>query len=152
MELLPLIEQIVCIGEGVLPEQLHIKTRSREIVFARHTIMYFMMKYTSKTLDIIGSTYGHNQGHCAAIYARKIINNLMETDKRINAKMTIYDLKIKSYANFEKNVVMDKIQEIKDSIISIIQSESLINPNIITLYNALIEKRELCDVIYNDSK
>jgi hypothetical protein len=133
------IQQFVCIAEGQLISSLQKRTRKREIVFTRQCIMFFVKKYTKETLEQIGDHYG--QGHCGALHAIKTINNLIDTDKIVSAKITSYNYKFVSLIDFEKNIVTDKIEEIKELFKAQIDSGVPISLESILVYNKLLEKQ-----------
>jgi hypothetical protein len=135
----PEIQQMICIGEGILPQQLQDKSRKREIVFPRQLVIFFLKKYTKQSWSQIGKYYGKD--HATAMYSVETINNFIDTNKKIAAKVSLYDLKIKLLNNFEVNIITDKICEIKELLKIKIDNEMIIDYNLIILYNKLIENK-----------
>lgn len=88
------IQRIVCEYYNINIEQLHTKTRERIIVQARQITHYFAYKMTNKDLREIGKTIG-KKNHATVIHSRKVVNNLMETDKEIKAQIEEIERKIK---------------------------------------------------------
>jgi chromosomal replication initiation ATPase DnaA len=88
------IQQIICKGEGITPSLLQDKTRKREIVFTRQTVIYFLHRYTRESLLKIGKHYGKD--HATALHSIKVIKNLIETDRIIRTKIANYERIIKS--------------------------------------------------------
>ena len=144
------IQSVICLGEMLLAEQLQSKSRKREIVFARQAVMFFLKRYSKETSERIGKHY--NKDHATVIHALKAINNLIETDKRIFAKIAIYECRIQALVNFDNNIITDKLIEIKELLKVQIDSNMPLNFGVITIYNKLIEKYFAEEQIKNDSK
>lgn len=74
------------------------KNRKREIVFARQTSMYLILKYTDLTLKKIGKFFGKD--HATVIHGKNTVLDLIESDKKIENQIkeleNIIDLKSKS--------------------------------------------------------
>jgi len=107
--------------------------------------MYFTKNYTNETWVAIGSHFG--QDHATAIHAHKTINNYIGTinnyidvNKVIKAKVAYYDIKFKEINDFEKNVIIDKIIEIKELLARQINSDLPISYDMVVIYNMLLEK------------
>ena len=132
------IQQLVCIGEGQLSATLQAKTRKREIVFARQLIFYFCKKYTKETLAQIGLNY--SKDHATVLYAIKTINNLIDTDRNIHAKIIMYEFKFEALLNFENNIIADKTEEIRELLKIQIDSGYPISYESVIVYNKLLEK------------
>lgn len=79
------IENIICIGEGLSPEEIHNKCRNGELKETRQIIMYFSKKMTNKTWKAIGDYF--DLDHATAMHAYKTIQNLVDTDKSFREKM-----------------------------------------------------------------
>lgn len=86
------IQKIVCEYFNLTIEQLHFKTRKREIVQARQIAMYFSKNLTKSSLATIGSKIG-GKVHATVLHACKTVNNLSETDKKF--RFQIEDLEKK---------------------------------------------------------
>ncbi|MDR2834836.1 MAG: chromosomal replication initiator protein DnaA [Bacteroidales bacterium] len=65
----------------ISPEAIKGNSRKKEVVTARHIIMYFAKKYTKLSLQEIGFLIG-NKDHATVIHAQKKITDHMETDKQ----------------------------------------------------------------------
>jgi len=130
------IQQIVCYGETLLPNQVKEKTRKREVVFCRQLIMYFMKQYTKDSLASIGGHFGKD--HATVLHACKTINNLIDTDKIVKDKVNTYSKKIKHREEFENNIISDDIARIKEQLIQYLIEEKEIDHSAIILYNRLL--------------
>ena len=87
------IETIICKERGVDPEILHIEGRQiTEFVLTRQIIMYFSFMYRCGTQFSIGAFFGRD--HATALHAKKVINNLIETDKRFAQQIRDYKIQI----------------------------------------------------------
>lgn len=87
------IQKIVCDFFGLPIDQLHTKTRKREIVQARQVAMYFSKKHTKSSLSTIGLHCG-NKDHATVLHACKTVANLIETDKQFRSYVSDIDKKI----------------------------------------------------------
>lgn len=131
------IKDIICLGEGINPEIIITKTRQREIVEARYIIMYFD-KQTSpkKSLSVIARPFGKD--HATALHGIKKIINLNDTDKKFAAKLALYQRRINELMNFQNNICVDKILEIKNYIRKCLDQDAIIKYESIVLYNNLL--------------
>ena len=138
------IVEMVCAGENVLSEQIYEKTdneklgRKREVVFARQIIMYLIKKTSRDSLAKIGSYFG--QDHATASHAIKTVNNLVDTDKEIAARIDYYIDKINEISLMQRNVVIKKLSELQDVIRQKIEKKELISIDVIVIYNTMLEK------------
>ena len=115
------IEFIICYGEGITPDEVKIKTRKAEIVFARQLIMYFSMKFKVGTQGFIGNLTG-GKDHATVIHSIKTINNYIETDKKKRFKIEYYekllgkvlDLELASKTSDIKRVLKPLEKQISD--------------------------------------
>ena len=82
----------ICDETGVNPFD-RINYRGREYVVARQLFIYFMLKYTKKTLREVGKYF--NKDHATVIHARTTINNLIETDRYFRETFEKLDEKIR---------------------------------------------------------
>lgn len=87
------IQKVVCDYFGLPIEQIHAKTRKREIVQARQVAMYFSKKHTKSSLATIGMHCG-NKDHATVLHACKTIANLIDTDKQFRGYANEIDKKI----------------------------------------------------------
>lgn len=133
------IQTIICLGEGISPEILKTKTRQREIVEARYIIFYFD-KQTSpkKTFSAIAKPFGKD--HATALHGIKKITNLNDTDKKFAAKLALYQRRINELMNFQNNICVDKILEIKNYIRKCLDSNEIIKYESVVIYNNLLGK------------
>lgn len=75
------IQSTVCDYFDLSHDELHSKSRKRDIVQARQIAMYFAKKHTKHSLTSIGAKIG-NKDHATVLHANKTVTNLMDTDKR----------------------------------------------------------------------
>jgi hypothetical protein len=92
------IRKIIQEHEGVNGKDIIKKTRKREIVFARQCEMYFAREFNLGSLAEVGSIFG-DKDHATVTHAVKTINNLIDSDKNIRAKIFNYRSKITSLAS-----------------------------------------------------
>jgi hypothetical protein len=135
------IKIIVCQGEGIMPELLDRspKRRQRELVFCRQAIFFFMRKFTKDSLVMIGSHFGKD--HATVIHSCRTIQNIMDTDRNVNAKMQIYEEKIKMLIEFNYGSKLKSIKIIKRQIEYCIDNGIEIPEDLIAEYNLLIKDR-----------
>lgn len=79
------IDQIVSEAFGVSIDWMKTRSRKRIGVEARQMAMWWRERNTSDSLADIGNMYG-GRDHTTVLYAKKTVNNLMETDKIFRAK------------------------------------------------------------------
>ena len=87
------IQKVVCDYFGLPVDQIHTKTRKREVVQARQVAMYFSKKHTKSSLATIGMQCG-NKDHATVLHACKTIANLIDTDKQFRSYANEIDRKI----------------------------------------------------------
>lgn len=81
------IFEVVCDHYGVSKESIlepNISRKSTDILI-RHSIMYFLIKNTYLTLELIGSRF--DRGHASVINAKIKIQNRIDTEKRFRAEI-----------------------------------------------------------------
>jgi len=83
-----IIERVIDL-EGFTPDQVRLKCRKRELVFARQIAMYFSRKLTKVSLARTGSYF--NQNHATVLHAIKTVNDLMDTDAEIKGRVKRYE-------------------------------------------------------------
>src|SRR6056297_734687 len=88
------IQKVVCDYFNISPDQLHSKTRKREIVQARQIAMFFSKSLTKSSLASIGSQIG-GKDHATVLHACKTVNNLIDTDKRFKQTIKNIEKKLK---------------------------------------------------------
>lgn len=84
-----IIEYIIAIvGKfyGVSGIYTETKSRKREYVHARQVAMYLICKYSTATLEKVGAQFA-GKDHATVLHARKVVNNLMDTDKSIRSQV-----------------------------------------------------------------
>lgn len=88
------IQKVVSDYFSIPIDQMHSKTRKREIVQARQIAMYFSKNLTKSSLATIGSQVG-GKDHATVLHACKTVSNLFETDKRFRAYIEEIEKKLK---------------------------------------------------------
>jgi hypothetical protein len=97
------IENIICVGEGFTPDEIHVKSRETAIKETRQIIMYFAKSKTRMTWKAIADYFDMNE-HSTVISACKRINDLIYTDESFKAKIEKYNKRIKA-------IELDKMAE-----------------------------------------
>ena len=87
---LAMIKKIVCKYYGTSFGVIIQRKRDREIVFKRQVIQFFLDQYTKYSLAKIGYITG-GYDHATVIHAKKVINNLVDTDSTIRNEMREID-------------------------------------------------------------
>lgn len=72
-------------------EKINVKSRDRELVYARQMAMYFLLNKKYSTTQA-GEPF--RQDHCTALHARKTINNLASIDKQVRSDIEQISLKL----------------------------------------------------------
>ena len=75
------IEQIASLVTGISIDEMHKKTRKREIVWARQLTMYFARNMTRLSWAGIGGYF--DKDHATALHSHKRIDNLLFADWEI---------------------------------------------------------------------
>jgi len=88
------IQKLICDFFNIPVAIINSKTRKREIVQARQLVMYFAKKHTKSSLATIGFHCG-NKDHATVLHACRIVNNLIETDKRFRTYVEELDNKLR---------------------------------------------------------
>jgi hypothetical protein len=124
------IKKIVCEGEILEPEQLHVKTRKGKIKEARQICLYFGKYYKCGTYKDISAYFGQN--HASVNHADKTINNLMDSDKHLKYKIELYRAKL----NKEFGIGIASVLDIKIELQkSLVQEQILLTTRIELLKN-----------------
>ncbi|PIP54806.1 MAG: chromosomal replication initiator protein DnaA [Bacteroidetes bacterium CG23_combo_of_CG06-09_8_20_14_all_32_9] len=89
------IQKVVCNYFNMNVEVIKSKTRKREIVQARQIAMYFAKSFTKSSLVEIGKVMG-GKDHATVLHACKMVNNLIDTDKRFKLYINEIEKKLKS--------------------------------------------------------
>jgi chromosomal replication initiator protein len=71
----------VCSYYNTSYEEINVKSRRRELAEVRQVCMYFGLLLKKMSLSQAGAAFGRD--HATALYSRRTIENLIETDKRI---------------------------------------------------------------------
>lgn len=113
----PLISEIVSLvrkytGQDV--RSLQVKSRKRHLVFPRQLNMYFLEKHTNYSLAMIGSIF--NRDHATVLHAKKTIQNLIDTDKRIRNQYHLIEESIDAHKNLDKTTKYSIFQELLGSL------------------------------------
>jgi chromosomal replication initiation ATPase DnaA len=94
------IKKIVIENTGITINQLHDKTRVRNIAKARQLFQYLAYKYTSYTLSYVGSLLGTNYDHSTILNSIYIINDILFLKNRdryyTTVKSAIEQLELKT--------------------------------------------------------
>lgn len=86
------IENIVCIGEELVPSDIHTRSRMREIKEARQIIMYFAREKTKLSWRQIAGYF--NMNHATALNAVQRMKDYIDTDIKFREKINEYNKKI----------------------------------------------------------
>ena len=94
------IKKIVIENTGITINQLHDKTRVRNIAKARQLFQYLAYKYTSYSLSYVGSLLGTNYDHSTILNSIYIINDILYLKNRdryyTTVKSAIEQLELKT--------------------------------------------------------
>ena len=89
------IENIICLGEGVTPGEIHSKSRKAELRETRQIIMYFAKELNPGwTLTNIAGYFGLD--HATATHAQKTVINLVATNKQFREKIQKHRMRLKA--------------------------------------------------------
>ena len=102
------IEEVVCKVRGIDPEDLHRRTRRREICETRQIVMYFAV--LDKHTQAFTSRY-FGLEHCSAIHARKNVERLVSVDKAIRLDVAIIRKRLSEDEN-EQLAYLSSIEKI----------------------------------------
>jgi chromosomal replication initiation ATPase DnaA len=84
MKPIELLEKAVCEVRGIDPLELHVKTRKRYVCETRQMVMYFALLHRFTHAE---SSDFFKLDHSTANHSRKVINNLIETDRTIKIQV-----------------------------------------------------------------
>ena len=96
------IEEIVCAGEGLEPEEIHVPSRETLVKEARQIVMYLAKIETRLPQRIIGAYFGLD--HATSYNAFVRISNLIKTEP-------LFKLKIDEYQKQVKEVITEITKE-----------------------------------------
>jgi hypothetical protein len=96
------IENIVCIGEKVPPDSLHVPDRETSVKETRQIIMYLSKTETRLTHALIGGYFG--QDHATCSNSCKRIKNLIDSDPLFRAKVKVYEDQVKDKVKQETKI------------------------------------------------
>jgi transposase len=88
------IENIVCIGEGVDPSEIHCRDRRFEVREVRQIIMYFAKEMTGKTWSEIGGYF--DLDHATAMYSHRVVQQQREVDRSFREKLKRHERRLKA--------------------------------------------------------
>lgn len=94
--MISVIEKIVCDGERLMPEEIHVKTREVEFKEPRQIVMYLARKYTNMSQKSIGE-YFNGLDHATVNNAELRIKGLIKTDRFVREKIEGYEQRIENY-------------------------------------------------------
>ena len=97
------IIEIVCAGEKKSKNELVIRSRSGELVFARQLIFYFCHELKLGSDRFIGSKFGMD--HVTVLHSAKVIKNYIDTDKIKAEKVREYWKTILRYKDKESTEI-----------------------------------------------
>lgn len=93
------IHQIVCphvsvyLGEPVTPKSMKHKNNGRPFVYARQLSMFFTKKHCIMSLKSVGESVSPENGkpfdHCTVLFAKRRVEELVETDKKYAAMFNV---------------------------------------------------------------
>ena len=89
------IENIICLEEGVLPSDIHKKSRKTTITEVRQIIMYFA-KELDKNMSWAKISRYFDLDHATALHAHKTIQNRIDTNREFSTRMCKHRLNINS--------------------------------------------------------
>ena len=128
------IENIVCIGEGLDPSEIHVKDRYNEIKEVRQIIMYFARKMTNKSWKLIAGYF--NLDHSTGMHSFKTIQNLIDTDRQFRERMIRHENRLKA-------IKIDKMVNIANDTFKPLEFEVMkLEKKIFDLREAIEEIRE----------
>jgi chromosomal replication initiator protein len=78
---------------NIEPDDMHSRSRKRDIATARQIAMYFAKKHTKLPLSAIGAQIG-KRDHATVLHAEKAIKNLFETDKDMRCNIQEMEKKL----------------------------------------------------------
>lgn len=89
------IENIICVGEGVTPREIHRKDRTDEFKETRQIIMFFAREMDPKLpWRRIAGYFGLD--HATGMHANKTILNFIDSDKKFKAKINWHRSRLKA--------------------------------------------------------
>lgn len=101
------IMKLVSNNQNIPVEYFGMKTRKREIVQARQMAMYLSCKYTNCSLATIGTKIGRKD-HATVLHAKKVILNLIDTDKKVRESIDLLSKEL-DMTNPGENLLVCKI-------------------------------------------
>mgnify|MGYP000527768868 CR=1 FL=1 len=115
----PLVSNIIALVRkhtGHAIDELRVRSRKRHLVVARQLNMFFLKRHTTYSLEVIGSLFDRN--HATVIHAEKTINDLIDTDKRINNLFMVIEDEVDTYKNKDKTTRYSVFQELVNNSIT----------------------------------
>lgn len=83
---------VVCEHLKLTVEQIRGKSRSKEFVYARHLIFYFLRKHTTLTLKSAGELF--NRDHTTVIHALENLQDIMDTEPPVKDEVELLESKL----------------------------------------------------------
>jgi hypothetical protein len=90
IEVMSVIKHFITEKTDVTWSSMVVKTRKRNIVFARQMFHYFCREFTNASLSTIGA-HGGGKDHATVLHSCRVVNNLIETDSKI--RLMIQEIK-----------------------------------------------------------
>lgn len=89
------IIKTVCKHQGISEEQINIRTRKKEIVYARHLAIYLIRHNVKMGLKDIGMQFGDLMfDHTTIIHSLNTLNNWISTEEEV--RLNVEQLRIKT--------------------------------------------------------
>ena len=118
------IENIICLGEGIDPIEIHCKSRKNGLKETRQIIMYFAKRlYPAKTWGEIADYFALD--HASAMHASKTIQNIIDTNKEFRERMNKHNQRLK-VVRIDR-IVSEAVTNIKPLEFEILRLESKIS-------------------------
>jgi chromosomal replication initiator protein len=103
------VEKIICTVLLTTPEEMHEKTRRREVVKARQLSMLIMRKYTKNTLATIGWYY--RKDHATVLHSLRVIENLLDINDHYYAEKIIQVMELVETMLVQDREAMQRLSE-----------------------------------------
>jgi hypothetical protein len=105
-----IISTEVCNYFNIHPDMLQSKTRKREIVKPRQTVMYLSKNLTGYSLKEIGKQIG-GKDHATVLSSCRTVKNLMETDKYLKSQVEAIEKILKFKLDTPKMNTLKSVME-----------------------------------------
>jgi hypothetical protein len=127
-----MIENMICVGAGITPAEIHCKSRNGELKETRQIIMYFAKKMTTKTWAQIAGYF--ELDHATAMHSYKTVQNLIDTDRTFREKIKRHEMRLKV-------IKIDRMVEVANDTFKPLEFE------VLKLENKICKLREMVEVI-----